>query len=165
MRWILCLAMLAIAGPLRAQVITEIFKCVDANGRPLYTSDKRDTAGKKCETVSREANVVPAQPPVSQQKPAASARSGSQSGFPREEPATRASAKERQREILERELSQEEGLLTKAKRALAEQESVRTGDERNYARVQERLQPYKDTVEVHTKNVEALKQELGKLAR
>ena len=27
---------------------TEIYKCVDTTGRPLYTSDKRDTAGKKC---------------------------------------------------------------------------------------------------------------------
>jgi hypothetical protein len=42
-------ALPAVAG---AQV-TEIYKCVDAGGRPLYTSDKRDTAGKKCELVSR----------------------------------------------------------------------------------------------------------------
>ena len=36
---------------------TEIFKCVDNTGRPLYTSDKRDTQGKKCALVSREINV------------------------------------------------------------------------------------------------------------
>lgn len=167
MRWLSCfIAMLAFAAPLRAQV-TEIYKCVDANGRPLYTSDKRDTAGRKCELVSREVTVVPT-PPVPQpaQKPAPSApRSAAPSGFPREEPGARASARERQKEILERELAQEEGLLAKAKKVLAEQESVRTGDERNYARVLERLQPYKDSVEVHTKNVEALRQELSKLSR
>lgn len=165
MRWILCLlSILVAASPLRAQVI-EIYKCLDGNGRPLYTSDRRDTAGKKCELVSREANVVPSQPATQPQKPGASSKSGAQPGFPREDPASRASAKERQRGILERELEQEEGLLTKARRALAEQENVRTGDERNYARVLERLQPYKDTVEVHTKNLDALKQELGKLSR
>jgi len=40
---------------------------------------------------------------------------------------------------------------------------VRSGDERNYARVQERLQPYKETVENHQKNIQALQRELGNL--
>ena len=84
---------------------------------------------------------------------------------PRESPQARASARERQRDILEGELRTEEGLLAKAKAALAEQEAVRYGDERNYARVIERLQPYRDNVELHEKNVEALRRELGNLNR
>jgi hypothetical protein len=148
-------ALPAVAG---AQV-TEIYKCVDAGGRPLYTSDKRDTAGKKCELVSREVNVVPAQ----QAAPRPAAKSPA--SFPKESPADRASAKGRQREILEKELATEQKLLADAKQKLVEQESVRTGDERNYARVQERLQPFKDSVETHEKNVEALKRELGNLSR
>jgi hypothetical protein len=40
---------------------------------------------------------------------------------------------------------------------------VREGNERNYARVLERLQPYKDSVETHQKNIEALKRELSNL--
>src|SRR5881396_2427563 len=142
-----------LAAPAYAQV-TEIYKCVDGTGRPLYTSDKRDTAGKKCDLVSREINVVPAQQ-IPVQRPSASS---SRSGFPRESASDRASAKERQREILEKELATEQQLL-------AEQESVRSGDERNYARVLERLQPYKDSLEVHQKNVEALRRELGNLNR
>src|SRR2546428_486740 len=63
-----------LAAPAHAQV-TEIYKCLDPAGRPLYTSDKRDTAGKKCELVSREINVVPAQQ-IPVQRPSA-ARSGS----------------------------------------------------------------------------------------
>lgn len=135
-----------LAGTAQGQV-TEIYKCTDANGRPLYTSDKRDTAGKKCELVSREVNVVPAQ------KPSAS--------FPRESPQARANATSRQREILERELRTEQDLLAKARQALAEQEAQRSGNERNYARVIERLQPFKDNVNLHEKNVEALQRELG----
>ena len=50
-------------------------------------------------------------------------------------------------------------------RSSPEQESVRTGDERNYARVLERLQPFKDRVDTHEKNVEALKRELANLYR
>lgn len=141
------------AAPAAAQV-TEIYKCIDESGRPLYTSDKKDTAGKKCELVSREINVVPAP------KPRASPK-----GFPRESTEARAAARERQREILEKELATEEALLAKAKQALAEQEAIRTGDERNYARVLERLQPYKDTVELHAKNIEALRRELNNLYR
>jgi hypothetical protein len=147
-----------LAAPAYAQV-TEIYKCVDGTGRPLYTSDKRDTAGKKCDLVSREINVVPAQQ-IPLQRPSAS-----RSSFPRESASDRANAKERQREILEKELATEQQLLAKAQQDLAEQESVRSGDERNYARVLERLQPYKDSLEVHQKNVEALRRELGNLNR
>ena len=136
--------------------VTEIYKCIDAGGRPLYTSDKKDTAGKNCELVSREVNVAPGQP-----APKPAARAGSPSNFPKESAAERATAKGRQREILEQELQTEQQLLAKAKKELAEQEAVRAGDERNYARVLGRLQPFKDTVEVHEKNVEALRRELS----
>ena len=134
---------------------SEIYKCVDAAGRPLYTSDKRETAGRKCELVSRQINVVPAQKPPQQR--------AAPGKFPRETPAERAVAKDRQREILENELASEQQLLAKARQDLAEQESVRSGDERNYARVLERLQPYKDSVDLHEKNIESLRRELGNL--
>ena len=141
------------AVPAHAQV-TEIYKCHDENGRPLYTSDKRDTRGKKCELVSREINVVPA-PPARKISP----------GFPKESASERSNAKGRQREILEKELASEQQLLAKAQKDLADQEAIRTGDERNYARVLERLQPYKDSVETHQKNIEALRRELSNLSR
>ena len=144
------------AGHAAAQVF-EIYKCLDSNGRPLYTNEKKDTAGTKCELVSREVTVVPAQP-VPPRQPAAKA---GPSSFPKETPTERATAKGRQREILEQELATEQKLLAEAKQKLAEQESVRSGDERNYAKVLERLQPYQDSVETHEKNVEALRRELS----
>jgi hypothetical protein len=143
-----------ISGAAAAQGTTEIFKCVDASGRPLYTSDKRDTVGKKCEVVSREINVVPS-----------AARRAAPGNFPRESEKEQKSARERQREILQKELATEQQALAKAREALAQQESVRSGDERNYARVLERLQPYKETVENHEKNIQALQRELANLAR
>ena len=136
---------------------TEIYKCVDGTGRPLYTSDKRDTAGKKCQLVSREINVVPAQ-----RKPAKSA-AGELGRFPKETPDQVATAKGRQREILEKELAVEQTALTKARQDLAQQESVRQGSEQNYARVEERLRPFKDNIETHQKNIEALQRELSNL--
>src|SRR5213594_4887596 len=65
-----------LAAPAYAQV-TEIYKCVDGTGRPLYTSEKRDTAGKKCDLVSREINVVPAQQIPVQRPSASNSRSDS----------------------------------------------------------------------------------------
>jgi hypothetical protein len=140
----------ALALPAHAQR-TEIFKCVDASGRASYTNDKHETAGKQCEVVTTQINVAPPPKP-----PGARA-------FPRESTSDRRVAASRQREILEKELAAEEQDLAKARQALAEQEAVRSGDERNYARVLERLQPYKDRIETHEKNIEALKRELSSL--
>lgn len=166
MRWlpVLVFAGILVLPALAQGQVTEIYKCVDDKGRPLYTSDKRDTAGKKCELVSREITVVPAPP-----KPAASEGTGSRAkspaGFPKESPDSRAASREKQREILEREIGQERSLLAKAKQALAEQDAIRLGEEKNYARKLERLKPFQDTVEVHEKNIAALERELRNLYR
>ncbi|HVL37604.1 MAG TPA: DUF4124 domain-containing protein [Burkholderiales bacterium] len=150
----LLLPALAFAASLAGAQPSEIYKCVDAAGRASYTNDKRETAGRKCEVVSAQINVAPA-PPA---KPAAKA-------FPRESAAERLNARQRQREILEKELASEQSDLARARQALAEQEAVRFGDEKNYARVLERLQPFRDRVETHEKNIEALKRELANLYR
>lgn len=144
----------ATAGVAHGQGNTEIYNCVDKDGKRLYTSDKRETAGLKCKLVVKEVNVVPATKPP----PAASP-----SNFPRESPQARDSAKARQREILEKELASEQEQLAQARKQLAEQESIRMGDEKNYARVLDRLQPYKDNVDLHQKNIEALKRELSNI--
>jgi hypothetical protein len=148
---VLILVTFATAAPAARAQVTEIYNCIDRDGKRLYTSDKRETNGLKCKLVSREINVVPAQKP------------SSPSSFPRETPQARDSAKARQRDILEKELAAEQQQLDQARKTLAEQESMRMGDEKNYARVLERLQPYKDNVDLHQKNIEALKRELSNI--
>src|SRR4051812_35325354 len=112
------LILVMFATPAAAQNVTEIYKCTDPKGRPLYTSDKKDTTGKKCELVSREVNVV------APQKPASTSRAPGPGGaLPKESSSDRSSARERQRDILQSELNTEEALLAKAKQALAEQEA------------------------------------------
>jgi septal ring factor EnvC (AmiA/AmiB activator) len=134
-----------------AQQATEIYRCLDADGRLHYTNSKKDTGGmKRCELVTRQINVAPSK-----------AATRSPSDFPRESKSEKISAKDRQREILQSELSAEEAALAKARQDLAQQEAVRDGNERNYARVQERLKPYQDSVEAHQKNIEALKREIA----
>ena len=141
-----------------AQNVTEIYRCVDNDGRRHYTNSKKETAGMKCELVTSQVNVAP---PLTKPPP----RASTSSGFPRETPRDSANARERQREILQKELASEEIALAKARQVLAEQESQRSGEERNYARVLERLQPLRDSVENHEKNIAALKRELGNLSR
>jgi hypothetical protein len=162
-RALILVAFVTLPAAAAAQV-TEIYKCVEANGRPLYTSDKRETEGKKCELVSREVNVV-ATPPAGSKPPAAPAGRSAPGSFPKETASQKANARDRQREILEKELATEQQLLARARQELSAQESVRTGDERNYAKALERLQPYRDSVETHQKNIEALRRELANLNR
>ncbi|HWM43469.1 MAG TPA: DUF4124 domain-containing protein [Burkholderiales bacterium] len=140
---------LLLSGWAHAQQTTEIYRCVDADGRRHYTNAKKETAGMKCEAVTTQINVAP--------------RESRTPGFPRESASQSSSARDRQREILQNELAAEQQQLEQARQALAEQEAVRGGDERNYARVLERLQPFKDTVQNHQKNVEALQRELANL--
>jgi hypothetical protein len=124
---------------------TEIFKCVDGTGRPLYTSDKRDTAGKKCALVSRETNAPGAQ----RGKPSAGA-SRELGRFPRETPEQAKTAKGRQREILQTELATEQAALARARQDLMEK-----GGEGGGA--------IKDNIETHEKNIQALQRELSNL--
>lgn len=134
----------------------DTYKCVDASGHATYTNIKEEIRGKNCTVVMREISVVPSNP----HGPAA-AESASPKGFPKVDAATQRSRDNERRKILQDELSAEKKALTKAKEELAQQESVRNGNERNYQKVLDRLQPYKDAVERHEKNVEALNKELS----
>jgi hypothetical protein len=141
---------------LAVPVWADTFKCVDDKGRATYTNLKEEAKGKNCSIVMREISVVPATPPAR-----AAAASPSPAGFPRVDAATQKSRDGERRRILEEELAGEEKALKQAKAELSEQEEIRTGAEvRNYQMVLDRLQKYKDEVERHEKNVEALKKEL-----
>jgi hypothetical protein len=152
-RWdraVLCVA-LAGAGYAHAQP-AGTFKCVDESGRSTYTNVKDEMAGKKCAMVSREVSVVPAQQPAAGKAKRPAAANPANSTFSRG--ADR-------RKILEEELSDEEKRLADARGKLAEQQSLRSGDERNYQRVLDRLKPYVDAVELHEKNIGQLRRELS----
>lgn len=136
-------------------VSADVYKCVDDDGHVTYTNSK-PAPKAKCTQLSRDQRVstVPGRAAPSTPSPA---------GFPKVDGDTQKARDTDRRKILEQELSTEQKNLDQAKKELAEQEAIRTGDERNYQRVLDRLQPYKDKVALHERNIEALKKEIGNL--
>lgn len=125
----------------------DAYKCVDPDGRVTYSGTR---IVPSCERVqSDRVSVIPA---IS---PAPAARK------PEVAPETPRGDTHRA-EILAR-LGEEEAALTEAQRVLDEESAVRRGEEANYQRVLDRLQPYKDKVAQHQRNVEALRQEIHNL--
>lgn len=141
-------------GAPQALAQNTVWKCVGPDGRPQYTNVQRDAAGRNCTVVSKEVSVVPGfkAPPASKGE-----------GYPRVDGETQKARDDGRRKILQEELAAEEQKLNEAKTKLAEQEAVRYGDEKNYQRVLDRLKPYQDAVDAHSKNVAALKKELDNL--
>ena len=99
--------------------------------------------------------MVPAIPPATHRK------APSPPGFPKVDPGTQKTGDDGRRRILKTNSAGEEKAASEAKAELTRAKWIRTGDERNYQRVLDRLQKYKDNeVERHQKNVAALKKEL-----
>ena len=129
----------------------DMWKCIDSDGNTRYTNVKGDAKGCKGLTLE-PINTAPAPPRAPQQKPA---------NFPSVDSDTQRSRDAGRRKILEQELALEQLQLDSAKKQLTEQKDVRLGNEKNYARVEERLKPYEEKVKLHEVNVESLRKELA----
>ena len=163
---VIVISLAAAGGGAHAQGSSEtIWSCKDKSGRTHVTNLKEETVGKQCRIIQRQRVTVVSPGDLPNMRGEGERRSKGTADRPKENGAARASARERQRQILQKELANEQELLAKAKTELTEQESVRNGDERNFSRVLERLKPYQDDVETHEKNVDSLKRELDNLYR
>jgi len=136
----------------------QVFRCVDASEHVTYTNVASE--GKNCKRMADEpATSVPGAQ-VRGQRPGAAA---TPAGFPRVSSDAQRARDENRRVILSQELANEERALDAAKQALTEQEQLRVGNERNYQKVLERLQPYKDEVARRERNIDAISRELSAL--
>lgn len=154
------LAVLAVAD-VRAQNAT--YRCVDPGGRSTYTNVKEEMTGKKCTVVSREISVVPAQQLTARPAKAAAAGAAKATGE-RVDTNTQRSRDDTRRKILQDELDAAEKRLAEAKQKLAEQDSVRSVEEKVYPqRALDRLKPHQEEVERQEQNVASLKRELSNL--
>jgi len=144
--------LLALALPASAQTI---YRCTDANGGMLISNTRVD---KSCKAV-----VLPPDSslPAPRTKPSGAAANPSPAGFPRvQEDAQKARDTDRKR-ILEQELAGEQRSLDQAQRELSDQDSLRGRDAS--ASALDRLQPYRDRVAQHERNIIAIQKELSGL--
>ena len=146
--------MAAIAFPAWA----ETCKYVDEEGRVIY-SNTMNNPPKGAKLVRCFSDPARQSTPQQQAKPQA----GAGDSFPKVDGQTQRKRDDERRNILEKELADEQKQLEAARQKLAEQESVRTGDERNYQRFLERVQPFRDAVANHERNIEAIRREIANL--
>jgi hypothetical protein len=156
-RHLLWMAVAAATLQAAAPASAEICVYLDSEGRTIYSNvNEAPPKGAKKLRCFKEAQAPAAE---SVAKPAQS----TEAKLPNVDAQTQKRRDDERRRILESELASEQQQLDTARKALAEQESIRTGGERNYQRYLERVEPYRKQVETHERNVQALQQELRTL--
>lgn len=134
-----------------------VYKCVDGNGRVTYTND--NAIARACAPLNTDQAITSIPAPT--RKPAARAPASSGGAdFPRVSPGAQQERDATRRQVLEKELQAEEQSLAKAREALSSREAILTADDNS---TQEILRPHKDRVELHLRNIEALRREIGNL--
>ena len=143
-----------------AHAQADVFVCVDDRGNKEY---KNTGATKGCKRIDLSNVTViasPRRPPVVAQtasiKPA-----GSPGDFPRIDSSTQKTRDNDRRQILLDEMKSEEGKLSNLKKEFNGGEPERQGNERNYAKYQERVAGMKEEIGRTEKNIEALKREIA----
>ncbi len=137
----------------------DIYLCINDKGMKEY---RNTDITKNCKKVPLPAGTsVPA--PASAHKPApAPAQAGSAAGdFSRVDGAMQKTRDAERRQILLDELQREERRQTELREAFNNGEPERSGDERNYAKYQERVAAMKAELARSEKNIEALKREMS----
>ena len=139
----------------------DIYKCIEADGHVTYSN----VATNKCKKLNLE-------PVNTSQGAKAAPKTPTPATFPKVDDNTQKARDTDRRRILETELAAEQKNLEQAKKDLAEQEATILPNERmqykggagiSGGKVEERLQPFKDKVALHERNLEAIRKEIANL--
>jgi hypothetical protein len=153
----LLLALLALPLSVRADTL---YRCQMPDGRTTYTNQKNS---KNCEVISQDKPVSTFSAPP--QKP----RQATPADFPRVNGDQQKTRDNDRRAILDQELANEQKNLDAAKKDLAEQENLIMPDERlqgggvQGSKKDARIQSYRDKVQLHERNIESIRREIGNL--
>ena len=151
----------------------QIYRCTDAEGRKEYTD--RQIRGKACVLLDLPNAAIPAPPreaarprspapgPSAATVPRAASPSTAASGFPRVGSAEQKARDADRRQILADELTAETQKLGELRREYNNGEPERRGDERNYAKYQERVASLRDAIARSEQNVAALQREIANI--
>jgi hypothetical protein len=151
-----------------AQAQTTVYKCVDKAGRVEFT----DIGKAGCKALDLP-GYFPTPVPAPKSTPAVNSaipmRQGagrpaaSPANFPRVDNATQRARDDDRRDILNEELRAEETKLADLKRDFNNGEPERQGNEKNYAKYQERVARMRDDIGRAEKNIEALRREIANI--
>lgn len=144
----------------QAHAQTDVFLCVDDRGNKEYKNTGATKGCKKIDLAGVTVIAAPRRTPVI--ATTASVKPSSNSGdFPRIDSTTQKTRDNDRRQILLDELKTEEGKLSGLKKDFNGGEPERLGDERNFAKYQERVGAMKEDIGRTEKNIEALKREIS----
>jgi hypothetical protein len=153
------LLLAAATGYVHAQ--SDVYLCVDDNGKKEY---KNTGATKGCRKIDLPSlTMVPAPPKRTATQTASTKPSASPSDFPKVDSDTQKARDSDRKQILLDEMKTEEQKLASLKKDFNNGEPERHGDERNYAKYQERVAGMKDGIGRTEKNIEALRREINNL--
>ncbi|MBX9902027.1 MAG: DUF4124 domain-containing protein [Burkholderiaceae bacterium] len=138
---------------------SDVYLCVDENGKKEYRNTGTTKGCKKVDLPG--ITVVPALTAPAGKK--ATTPASTPSNFPKVDDSTQRARDSDRRQILTDELKAEETKLANIKKEFNNGEPERQGNEKNYAKYQERTALLKEDIARTEKNIEALKREISNL--
>lgn len=156
----LLIMLLCISGTNLAHAQSEIFLCDDGKGGKTY---QNTGASKGCKRVDLPGiTTIPGLP----RKPVtttASRPATSPADFPKIDSSQQKTRDNDRRQILLDEMKTEEQKIADVRKEYNNGEPERRGDEKNYAKYQDRVANLKEEIGRSEKNIDALKREIGNL--
>ena len=164
------LLVLYIAGLTTLKAEGQMWQCTEPDGGKRFTNIQADASG--CQLMSLRTNIKLPAPSPTLPSPASlpsppslkpARETQNLESFPKISAGMQQQRELDRRKILEKELETEQRNLQEAQHLLADQEATRSGNERNYQRVLDRLAPFQKAVLLHEENVANLRKELTAL--
>ena len=144
-----------------AHAQSTVYLCVDERGNKEY----KNTGGTKgCKRVELP-GITTIDAPRARPAVAGSAapKVSAPADFPKADGTAQKARDNDRREILNEELRSEERKLAEMRREFNNGEPERQGNERNYAKYQERVEMMRDSISRMEKNIEALRREIANI--
>ena len=142
-----------------AQAQNGVYLCTNANGGRELT----DSYKPGCKTLNLPGSIPAPQSRERRASAAPRAPLATPLDFPKVDNAQQKARDNDRREILSEELRMEEKKLAEARRDFNGGEPERQGNERNYAKYQERVELMRDSISRTEKNIDALKREIANI--
>ena len=141
-----------------------MYQCLDANGHKSFSNIKTSANGTKCTPMDLGPVLGPADAsPASGSSSRPATKTPTPPTFPRVADDAQKNRDNDRKRILEGELAAEQKNLEQAQEEFAKQDATRLGNESNFQKKIDRLQPHKDKVDLHSRNIEAIQKEISKL--